>query len=168
MKDLNHRIQVLTKTFYNLNIYIEKNQLFYVLTFEGNYNNILNSNKVFLAKFEEMRSCMYHTVAANAGMGLVLPVCACSAGSENCFSHVQESLQNLTCDESFSRYPMLTCIFLGCVIIMAKISLERIGTQSEGNDLKFRELSGGIQLINCWRDTLSILNFLFNNTKLVN
>ena len=41
------------------------------------------------------------------------------------------------------------CILLGCVFIMAKISLGRTRNQSEGNEPRYRYLSSGIQL-NVW------------------
>ena len=117
-----------------------------------------------------MRSRISHVEAANAGMRLywfwhrllvlLIEKTVLLTSKRGC------NVQVLT--RNFNPYPMPTCIFLGCVIIMAIISLGRIGTKSGENDLRFREMSSGMQMINCWRDTISILDILFNNTKLVN
>ena len=60
------------------------------------------------------------------------------------------------------------CILLGCVLILAKVSLSSVGTSSAGIEPRYRYLSSGIRMIICWRETLSFLDILFDNTKLVN
>ena len=42
--------------------------------------------------------------------------------------------------------------------MIAKISLSRVGTQSEGKEPRYQYLSSGLRLISCWKETLSILD----------
>ena len=55
---------------YNLHIYNRKIGKLHVITYEWQYNNIVNSCNFFLSEFEEMKSCIYRVETANAGMGL--------------------------------------------------------------------------------------------------
>ena len=59
------------------------------------------------------------------------------------------------------------CIFVGSVLIIAKVSLWRVGTYSEGKKPRYRYLSSGIKLSICWRETLSLSGFFFTTPKLV-
>ena len=59
-------------------------------------------------------------------------------------------------------------ILLRCIFLMVKVSLSRVQTQPEGKEPRHRYLGSGIQLNNCWRETLSVLDDISSNTKLVN
>ena len=60
------------------------------------------------------------------------------------------------------------CILLGCLSLMAKVSLSKVGTESQGKEPRYRYLSSGIGLSFCWRETLSILDVFSNKNKIVN
>ena len=159
---------------YNLHIYNREIEKLHVNTYEWKYINIVNSCNFFLSEFEEMKSCIYRVETANAGIWTVVALASSIqiAAWGNCTFHDQETLQNTIFDESLVcyHYPMQCspCILLGCVFIMAKVSLSRVGTKSEGREPRYRYLCSGIRLNICWKETLSFLDVFSNNTQLVN
>ena len=61
---------MITKTLYNLHIYIKEKKLLHVVTFRRKYINNMNSSILFLSELEEMKTCLYGSEDANAGIGL--------------------------------------------------------------------------------------------------
>ena len=73
----------------------------------------------------------------------------------------RESAKNHSCRRFAIMIQCLPCILLGCVLIIAKVSLSRAGTQSEGNEPRHRNLSKGIWLIICFKAKLCIFTHFF-------
>ena len=61
---------MLAKILHNLHIYIREIERLHVITYKGNYINIVNSCNFFLSEFEEMKSCINRVETSNAGLGL--------------------------------------------------------------------------------------------------
>ena len=59
-----------TKTLWNHYFYFGREKSLIVATFEWEYINIVNSSNFLLPQFGEMKSCIIHVEATNAGMGL--------------------------------------------------------------------------------------------------
>ena len=57
-------------TWYNLHVYIERNEILHVVTYNRKYIKIVNSSNFFLWELEEMKSCIYCVETANNGMRL--------------------------------------------------------------------------------------------------
>ena len=70
-KKIEKRVQIVTKTLYNLHFYIEKTEIIHVIIYKWKYTNIVNSsNLLFLSELEEMKSSKYRVKNINPGMGL--------------------------------------------------------------------------------------------------
>ena len=59
-----------TKTWYNLHVYIETNEILQLVIYKWKYIDIVNSSIFFLLEIEEMKSCIYRVETANAVMVL--------------------------------------------------------------------------------------------------
>ena len=59
---------MITKTLYNLHVYIENFEIILVATYKWYYNNIVNSSDFFLWELEEMKSCIFRVETANIGL----------------------------------------------------------------------------------------------------
>ena len=78
----------------------------------------------------------------------------------------RKSLKNTIHDKSLQSLSNAHPAYCWLSFYNGKISLENIGTKSEGNKASCRYLSSGIRLIFCWREALSILGIFSNNSNL--
>ena len=57
---------MITKTMYNLHVYIEKNEVWYVVIHKQKYFDIVSSSNFFLSELEKIKSCIYRVKTGNA------------------------------------------------------------------------------------------------------
>ena len=70
-KKFNLRVQMITKTLYNMHIYLGENERLHFVSYKRKYISIMNCSKFLLAEIEEMESGIYRVGAANTGTGLL-------------------------------------------------------------------------------------------------
>ena len=128
----------------------------------------MNSNSFFLTQLHEMESCITRLENKNfqtVSSGIISLYCCLR---NLYFWPPRESAKNNWWREFAVFIQCSRCKSLGCVLIIAKVYLSRVVTESEGNEQRRRYLACGTRLNNCWRKTVFILDIFSRNTKVVN
>ena len=129
----------------------------------------MNSCNFFFSQFEEMKSCIYRVETANAGMGLQwiwhhLFLLLLEETVQFTTKRVCKKKQFLT--RVCNHYPMLTPHIAGLRVYNGKSVIVKSWNIFRGK--RATVPSSRIQLIICWRETLSILDVFSNNNTFVN
>ena len=127
-------------------------------------------SKFVSSEFEEMKNCLYCVEPPNVGTGLYW------SWLHLLVVLLEETLRFTTekvCKVQFvarfrNQYPMISLHIPFLRIYNSKSVFAKSWNSIRWNEPKHRFLNSGIELIICWRETSSILQFPHNNAKIVN
>ena len=147
---------------YNLHIYFKGIEILHVTTYEWKNMNIMNS--CILCR--NLRRCKTPCIVLKSqtpgwdcsGSGIVSSPCHLK---QLYFLRSRKPAKYSIWREFAIFIQHSHCMFVGNVIIMAKVSMSRVGTQWEEKEPWYRYWCGGIRLIIWWRETLFVIDFFF-------